>query len=473
MLKKIKKHIAISIMISTLYQIITPIQVCANAKYLEIKTEENSKFQKEQINEKKEEVKKSQYDLEKKMNELMKKIKDTENRINKIDKETETNQSKIDVTIQKIIEIEQKSKEISEEIVKQENDQKKLISMYLEYVKITGKGFFPSILAQLILGSKDLSEFNNKSKYLGEWGRRVKKNQEKFEETTKNLAKNKSELDQLASSLKEENKKQSNIVNENCEKSTNLYEYAKELQNDYKELECITDNLKKKNKECNEAIKAIEKHKEKIEKNSEKDNHDEEIAKAIEDQKKKDEQNKKDKEEQKKNQKANPSTSENQDGYAYPVKGRSAISQGFHSKHSGVDISTHGQANPVVSVASGTVVAAGKNLPGYSRYGNVIVILHDNGISTLYAHLSTVLVKKGMRVERAQNIGNVGMTGSADGMHLHFEARKNGVRTNPSGILFGKNKINIPPKSNKINKKSDTKKNNIIHKNEKKAKKKI
>ncbi|SES80546.1 murein hydrolase activator EnvC family protein [Anaerobranca gottschalkii] len=68
---------------------------------------------------------------------------------------------------------------------------------------------------------------------------------------------------------------------------------------------------------------------------------------------------------------------------------------------------------------------------GYGRY---VVIYHDNGHVTVYAHLHDVFVKAGDTVQKGQRIGTVGSTGNSTGPHLHFEIRVNGQRVNP--LLF-------------------------------------
>ncbi|MDP5276054.1 peptidoglycan DD-metalloendopeptidase family protein [Chengkuizengella axinellae] len=69
---------------------------------------------------------------------------------------------------------------------------------------------------------------------------------------------------------------------------------------------------------------------------------------------------------------------------------------------------------------------------GYSgSYGNNIIIDHQNGYKTLYAHLQSIHVSVGMNVERGEQIGVMGSTGNSTGPHLHFEIIKNGVQQNP------------------------------------------
>ena len=78
------------------------------------------------------------------------------------------------------------------------------------------------------------------------------------------------------------------------------------------------------------------------------------------------------------------------------------------------------------------VVAAVGPLAGY---GNVVELSHGQGVSTLYAHLSRILVEPGRRVTRGTTVGLVGRTGDATGPHLHFELRIRGAAIDPAGAL--------------------------------------
>lgn len=81
----------------------------------------------------------------------------------------------------------------------------------------------------------------------------------------------------------------------------------------------------------------------------------------------------------------------------------------------------------VYAAGNGRVVSA-----GYSRsYGWFVRICHEGGYSTLYAHMSRILVRKGGTVRIGQRIGLVGSTGAATGNHLHFELQKNGRLLDP------------------------------------------
>ncbi len=94
--------------------------------------------------------------------------------------------------------------------------------------------------------------------------------------------------------------------------------------------------------------------------------------------------------------------------------------QGLHG-HNGVDYGAP-MGSPVVASASGRVILA--KVGGYNGgYGNMIIIAHDGGIQTVYAHLSKVNVVTGQSVSQGQTIGTVGNTGKSTGPHLHFEVR--------------------------------------------------
>lgn len=104
--------------------------------------------------------------------------------------------------------------------------------------------------------------------------------------------------------------------------------------------------------------------------------------------------------------------------------------------HSGLDLA--GQysgaiANDNIYAArAGQVIIADYN----SGYGNYIVIDHGEGMTTVYAHCSKLLVKKGQMVERGQKIALVGSTGTSTGYHLHFEVRLYGEKKDPLDFTY-------------------------------------
>ncbi len=97
------------------------------------------------------------------------------------------------------------------------------------------------------------------------------------------------------------------------------------------------------------------------------------------------------------------------------------------SMHTGIDIGASMGSN-IFASNSGTVIVAGWSSKGY---GNYVVIDHGGGKSTLYAHMSKIITKKGAKVVQGDVIGLVGSTGYSTGPHLHFEILINGKHTNP------------------------------------------
>jgi murein DD-endopeptidase MepM/ murein hydrolase activator NlpD len=118
---------------------------------------------------------------------------------------------------------------------------------------------------------------------------------------------------------------------------------------------------------------------------------------------------------------------------SWPLRGR--ITAGFgrrgkRSHHDGLDIDgVRGQE--VRAAASGTVLRAGFG----QRYGKLVIIDHGDGVTTLYAHASRLLVRPGDRVEQGEPVAEVGRTGNARGTHLHFEVRLDGRPVDPLRLL--------------------------------------
>lgn len=94
--------------------------------------------------------------------------------------------------------------------------------------------------------------------------------------------------------------------------------------------------------------------------------------------------------------------------------------------HFGVDYAAP-TGTPVRSVGQGIVDVAGSQ----GGFGNVVMVKHANGHTTVYAHLSRINVKRGQSVMQGQTVGLVGSTGWATGPHLHFEFRVNGKQQDP------------------------------------------
>lgn len=105
--------------------------------------------------------------------------------------------------------------------------------------------------------------------------------------------------------------------------------------------------------------------------------------------------------------------------YLRPIVG-GYRSQGLHG-YNGIDLAAAYGA-PILSAANGDVIVS-ENEGWNGGYGKYVVIKHDNGTQTLYAHASEVIVYGGQHVVKGQVIGYVGSTGKSTGAHLHFEVR--------------------------------------------------
>ena len=116
----------------------------------------------------------------------------------------------------------------------------------------------------------------------------------------------------------------------------------------------------------------------------------------------------------------------------WPVSG--PVTSGFGIRwgrmHEGIDIAV-GVGTAVRAAAAGTVIYAG----WMSGYGNLVVVDHGNGLSTAYAHNSSLAVGVGQSVSAGQLVSYSGNTGNSTGPHVHFEVRVNGSAVDPLGYL--------------------------------------
>ena len=116
----------------------------------------------------------------------------------------------------------------------------------------------------------------------------------------------------------------------------------------------------------------------------------------------------------------------------WPIVGRitSAYGRRHGGRHTGLDIDGY-KGQPVGAAAAGKVITAGWG----GGYGKMVVIRHNNGLVTRYAHLSKIEVSVGRSVDRGDLIGLVGSTGHSTGSHLHFEVISGGSFQNPTKYL--------------------------------------
>ena len=119
--------------------------------------------------------------------------------------------------------------------------------------------------------------------------------------------------------------------------------------------------------------------------------------------------------------------------FLWPANGgyvSSKMGTRWGSYHRGIDIAR--PSNYTIKAAdNGTVSFAGWD----GSYGRKVVINHNNGFQTVYAHLSSINVRVGQVVPAGSSIGVMGSTGRSTGVHLHFEVLHNGGNVNPLSYL--------------------------------------
>jgi murein DD-endopeptidase MepM/ murein hydrolase activator NlpD len=126
------------------------------------------------------------------------------------------------------------------------------------------------------------------------------------------------------------------------------------------------------------------------------------------------------------------------ESFGLPFRSRPSSHFGFRKDpysgkrvfHQGVDLPQR-MHSQIRAAMSGVVIFSGRA----EGYGNVIVIEHAKGYSTLYGHNSRNIVKTGARVKKGDVIGYVGSTGRSTGPHVHFELRRNGQYLDPMRFL--------------------------------------
>lgn len=374
------------------------------------------------INQKKEDVKK----IEEKQNELQaeidKKQKEQENLQNQIDiieaeiEQTKNEIKKLEIQIEKAsLEIQKKSEEISETEV-EITGQKELLAEYLR----TLQQYDNKTPIELIFNASSFSEFLDKATYTETLEGEGKKTLDDIQDLKTLLEKEERDLKEKRRELEE--------YEDTLVKTKSSFEQEKQgkdnlLEETQLEEEKFQELLEQSKREYNQAqsdISALEA----------------EAAKIIKQQQANNEQ---------------PNDWQSYDGSTqfmwpiYPKRGISAYFrdpsyyQYFGVHHSAIDIPAY-QGTTIVAPADAYVVKYKDNGLGYSY----IVLHHGGGLTTVYGHVSASFVTAGEYVKRGDPIGSVGGTPGTKGAgwmttgpHLHFETRVNGTAVNPMQYLPG------------------------------------
>jgi murein DD-endopeptidase MepM/ murein hydrolase activator NlpD len=124
--------------------------------------------------------------------------------------------------------------------------------------------------------------------------------------------------------------------------------------------------------------------------------------------------------------------------FIYPIRGRLTSRYGWRNDpftgarrfHAAIDLAAN-TGTPVKTAMDGRVSAVGVN----AVYGKYVIVAHDGGYQTMYAHLNAIRTSKGTRVNQGERIGDVGTTGYSTGPHLHFAVYRNGRALDPLQFL--------------------------------------
>ena len=371
-------------------------------------------------------------DLQKQQEELQNQIEQSNDKLNEVQSQLSENLKQIEKLDEKIADSEQKMEELNSEIStlqtsideikaqlevaeKKYEEQKNIMEKRLIAIYESGETKYIDVL----LKSKDISEFLSNYYLINEITSVDKEllNEVEAQKKTIDLAKQKLEKEQEKLTTDLQNQTKTSTVLENTK--TLREKYISRLSDEEKAKQAQIDEMTKQYDEVNKQILELAKQ-----------GLDTEYIGGV---------------------------------LAWPVPGYTKISSNYgmrvhpitgqYKLHTGVDISAPMGAN-FVAANDGIVTKAGYN----TAYGNMVIIDHGGGISTLYAHGSEILVTVGQTVKRNDPILKVGSTGYSTGPHAHFEVRINGVVTNP--IEYITNGV-IPENANKQDDKNEDTNNTI------------
>ena len=331
---------------------------------------------------------------ESKLKANQEKQEELDDKINNLNKKTEKIEEKIKSSNERIEKINKESEKLKKEIKQLEEDITSNQESLAERLKVINNNYTLGYL-KVILSSNSISDFLNNIYIVQEV---VKQDKQMLNdlENNKNEVKDKKEI-------LDKNKEEEKVIKDELVKD------KENLDKDKIELKKLKEELVKEEEELEEKLQKIAAQKAATSSDS--------------------------------NNLANSNSSSTViSNGSWPVPGYSRVSSpfgyrihpvlGIKKLHTGIDIPAP-TGTPTVAVASGTVIYSGVQ----GSYGNTVMIQHDNGLVSLYAHNSSLVVKVGDQVKKGQVVAKIGSTGRSTGPHLHFEIRVNGTAQNPLNYL--------------------------------------
>ena len=331
---------------------------------------------------------------ESKLKANQEKQEELDDKINNLNEKTEKIEEKIKSSNERIEKINKESEKLKKEIKQLEEDITSNQESLAERLKVINNNYTLGYL-KVILSSNSISDFLNNIYIVQEV---VKQDKQMLNdlENNKNEIKDKKEI-------LDKNKEEEKVIKDELVKD------KENLDKDKIELKKLKEELVKEEEELEKKLQKIAAQKTATSSDS--------------------------------NNLANSNSSSTViSNGSWPVPGYSRVSSpfgyrihpvlGIKKLHTGIDIPAP-TGTPTVAVSSGTVIYSGVQ----GSYGNTVMIQHDNGLVSLYAHNSSLVVKVGDQVKKGQVVAKIGSTGRSTGPHLHFEIRVNGTAQNPLNYL--------------------------------------
>ena len=331
---------------------------------------------------------------ESKLKANQEKQEELDDKINNLNKKTEKIEEKIKSSNERIEKINKESEKLKKEIKQLEEDITSNQESLAERLKVINNNYTLGYL-KVILSSNSISDFLNNIYIVQEV---VKQDKQMLNdlENNKNEIKDKKEI-------LDKNKEEEKVIKDELVKD------KENLDKDKIELKKLKEELVKEEEELEKKLQKIAAQKAATSSDS--------------------------------NNLANSNSSSTViSNGSWPVPGYSRVSSpfgyrihpvlGIKKLHTGIDIPAP-TGTPTVAVSSGTVIYSGVQ----GSYGNTVMIQHDNGLVSLYAHNSSLVVNVGDKVKKGQVVAKIGSTGRSTGPHLHFEIRVNGTAQNPLNYL--------------------------------------
>lgn len=338
-----------------------------------------------------------------------------------------------------VLQIQTEIDQLNAEIEQKEQEKQKTIDQLKERMIADYKTGQTSSL-DLLLSASDFGEFMAGMEYI----QRIAKHDKELTDTLEQ------QVNEIQGSKQERETKLSSLQTQKSDMETKLTE----AQNERDEITAIRANKQAKQDELNSDKQKSIKHSNEVQQQIQETREElEDATQAILEAQKEAEKNNNannsnnssgntDTNGNTGNTGSNNSGSVSSSGYMWPIPGR-AMGDGYGPRdygsgyHWGIDIPAP-YGTDIRAAKSGTVIVSmfGYSGSGFGGYGNVVVIQHDDGHLTLYAHASSRLVSVGQRVEQGQVIAKVGSTGDSTGNHLHFEVRdRNANKLNPLNFV--------------------------------------